>query len=91
MAVVRVHPPDLRSFPSGEAMNENLTVKTGHCNHRHDLPGLVDLVATGHMRLARHLTRHEPLTDVVDAYRRFDRREPGWLKVTPAERERVAP
>jgi hypothetical protein len=27
------------------------------------------------------LTEQEPMTDVMDAYREFDRREPGWLKV----------
>lgn len=27
------------------------------------------------------LTRQQPFTSVLDAYRNFDRREPGWVKV----------
>lgn len=78
VAVIGVYP---RSFPTGEAMNKNLTINAGNCNHRRYLRELVDLVASGQMRLAPHLTQHEPLTDVVAAYGHFDRREPGWLKV----------
>jgi len=28
------------------------------------------------------VTEHEPMTDVIAAYEEFDRREPGWLKVS---------
>lgn len=81
VAIIGVYPPALRSFPIGEAMNKNLTVNAGNCNHRRYLRDLVTLVAGGQMRLAPHLTQDEPMTDVVAAYRHFDRREPGWLKV----------
>lgn len=92
VAVIGVYPPGLRSFPIGEAMNKNLTVNAGNCNHRRYLRDLVNLVASGQMRLAPHLTQDEPMTDVVEAYHHFDRREPGWLKVkvTPAPAGRAA-
>ncbi|MEU7612531.1 hypothetical protein [Micromonospora sp. NPDC049204] len=30
---------------------------------------------------AQLLNRHEPMTDVLQAYRQFQDRDPGWLKV----------
>ena len=34
ISIVGVYPPTLHSFPIGEAMNKNLTIKMGNCNHR---------------------------------------------------------
>jgi threonine dehydrogenase-like Zn-dependent dehydrogenase len=58
----------------------------GNCNHRHYIPQLIDLVRRGSIDPSQLLTQTEPMTDVVEAYRELDRREPGWLKValTPA-------
>ena len=38
------------------------------------------------------LTQTEPLTDAIEAYKAFDRRESGWVKVelVPAAEERKA-
>ena len=38
MSIVGVYPPTLKSFPSGMAMNKNITVRMGNCNHRKYLP-----------------------------------------------------
>ncbi len=81
LGVIGVYPPGARHFPLGLAMNRNLTVKLGNCNHRRYLPELIDIVASGRMGLAANLTQREPFASVVDAYRAFDRREPGWVKV----------
>jgi threonine dehydrogenase-like Zn-dependent dehydrogenase len=45
------------------------------------MPHLLQLVANGSVDPALLLTETEPMTDVMAAYREFDRREPGWLKV----------
>jgi threonine dehydrogenase-like Zn-dependent dehydrogenase len=81
LGIIGVYPPAMTAFPTGAAMNRNLTVKAGNCNHRHYLPELVALVANGTVDPARLLTEHEPLTDAIAAYEEFDRREAGWIKV----------
>jgi threonine dehydrogenase-like Zn-dependent dehydrogenase len=81
VAVIGVYPPQARVFPIGEAMNRNLTIKMGNCNHRTITPHLIELVRSGAFDPASVLTRCEPLTNAIDAYRAFDVREPGWMKV----------
>lgn len=44
IGIIGVYPPNATSFPIGMAMNKNLTLKMGNCNHRHYVPHLVDLV-----------------------------------------------
>lgn len=81
LGVIGVYPVTATSFSIGAAMNKNLTVNMGNCNHRRYLPKLIDLVASGAVDLSPNLTQDEPLSGIVEAYRSFDRREPGWLKV----------
>ena len=45
------------------------------------MPKLVGLVATGAFDPTEILTQTEPITDAIEAYKIFDRREPGWIKV----------
>ena len=80
IGIIGVYPPAARVFPIGQAMNRNLTIKAGNCNHRAFVPHLVDLVRSGVMDPVEILTKVEPLTNVIDAYKAFDKREPGWLK-----------
>lgn len=81
LGIIGVYPPNAQVFPVGMAMNKNLTVTMGNCNHRRYLHELIDLVQSGATGLAANLTQEEPLTDVIGAYESFDRREPGWVKV----------
>ena len=81
IGIIGVFPPDLTSFPLGLAMNRNLTVKMGNCNHRRYIPRLLDLVRTGAVDPSSLLTQVEELPSVLDAYATFDRRESGWTKV----------
>jgi len=81
MAIIGVYPPTVESFPIGQAMNKNLTVKMGNCNHRKYIPQLVDLVRSGVIDPVGLITKAAELTDAIDAYTHFDAREPGWLKV----------
>jgi threonine dehydrogenase-like Zn-dependent dehydrogenase len=63
------------------AMNKNLTVRMGNCNHRKYIPRLLDLIASDVIDPARILTQLEPMTSAVAAYEAFDQRRPGWIKV----------
>jgi len=62
-------------------MEKNLTVKMGNCNHRKYIPMLLDKVQSGVLDPETVLTNVEPLTSVIDAYKAFDTRQPGWVKV----------
>lgn len=83
---------DLNSFPIGNAMGKNLTIKMGNCNHRKYIPRLLELVRTGSVDPTEVLTQVEPMSDVIEAYQQFDKRTPGWIKVMldPGVVERVA-
>ena len=81
IGIIGVYPQTISTYPIGVVMNKKLTVKTGNCNHRHYMPGLLRLVAEGGVDPALLLTETEPMTDVMAAYREFDLRRPGWVKV----------
>ena len=81
LSIIGVYPPTLKSFPIGMAMNHNLTVRMGNCNHRKYLPRLIELVRSGVMRPEQFFTQKVPVSGAIEAYRRFDQHEAGWLKV----------
>ena len=62
-------------------MNKNLTIRMGNCNHRKYVPKLVELIRAGFTDPSEILTKVEPLTSALDAYKAFDLRKPGWMKV----------
>ncbi|SDJ49724.1 Threonine dehydrogenase [Lentzea albidocapillata subsp. violacea] len=80
IGVIGVYPAGFDRFPIGEAMNKNLTLNMGNCNHRRYLPELLDLVVSGTVDPTAFITRHEDPVDAIEAYETFDRREDGWLK-----------
>lgn len=92
VSIIGVYPPTLKTFPVGEMMNKNLTVRTGNCNHRKYLPRLVELVRSGVLHPEQFFTRRAPLASAIDAYRHFDQHEHGWLKVKlePGETRKAA-
>jgi threonine dehydrogenase-like Zn-dependent dehydrogenase len=81
LGIIGVYPETARTFPIGKAMNKNLTVKMGNCNHRRYIPMLIDLVRRGTINLAKILTQAEPLMSATEAYKAFDTHKPGWIKV----------
>jgi threonine dehydrogenase-like Zn-dependent dehydrogenase len=81
LSVIGVYPQTDQYFPIGMAMNKNLTVRMGNCNHRKYIPRLLDLIASGVINPARILTQLEPMNSAVAAYEAFDQRRPGWIKV----------
>jgi threonine dehydrogenase-like Zn-dependent dehydrogenase len=80
IGVIGVYPPGFDRFPFGEAMNKNLTLHMGNCNHRRYVPRLIDLVASRTVDLTAFVTQHEKPVSAIEAYETFDRREEGWLK-----------
>lgn len=81
LSVIGVYPEKMHMFPLGAAMNKNLTLKMGNCNHRKYIPKLIELVRIGAIDPSEILTQNQPLASAVEAYKSFDRREPGWVKV----------
>jgi threonine dehydrogenase-like Zn-dependent dehydrogenase len=81
IGIIGVYPPTDHSFPIGEAMNKNLTINAGNCNHRRYLPELIDIVASGRMSLSPNVSHALAFDEVVGAYEAFDHRDEGWLKV----------
>jgi threonine dehydrogenase-like Zn-dependent dehydrogenase len=81
LSIVGVYGEMINTFPIGNAMEKNVTIKMGNCNHRKYIPRLLELVRSGSIDPADVLTQVEPMTDVIEAYKQFDRRSPGWIKV----------
>ncbi|ATB50401.1 zinc-dependent alcohol dehydrogenase [Corallococcus macrosporus] len=81
LSIIGVYPQQVRTFPIGMAMNKNLTMKMGNCNHRKYIPKLLELVRTGVVDPTAILSHVEPMGSAIDAYRNFDVRKPGWVKV----------
>ena len=81
VSIIGVYPPTMDRFPIGQAMNKNLALRMGNCNHRKYIPELIALVQSGVLRPTEVLARTEPIMDAIEAYRAFDQRRPGWLKV----------
>jgi threonine dehydrogenase-like Zn-dependent dehydrogenase len=81
LAIIGVYSGKSRTFPVGEAMNKNLTVKMGNTPHRRYIPELLRLIRSGAVDVAPLLTRHEPMASAIEAYKAFDQRSPGWIKV----------
>jgi threonine dehydrogenase-like Zn-dependent dehydrogenase len=81
IGIIGVYPQTAKTFPIGVAMNKNLTIQAGNCNHRKYIPKLVEMVAAGMIDPSEILTQVEPVSDAIEAYKAFDRRQPGWIKV----------
>ncbi len=81
LSIIGVYPPQQRTFPLGQAMQRNLTLRMGNCNHRRYVPDLVRQARSGELAPRHVVTQDEPLPDVISAYEAFDRRQSGWVKV----------
>jgi threonine dehydrogenase-like Zn-dependent dehydrogenase len=81
LSIIGVYPQPMNTFPIGKAMNKNLTLTMGNCNHRKYIPRLVDLIRADFIEPSTVLTKVEPLASALDAYKAFDLRQPGWMKV----------
>lgn len=92
LSIIGVYPEKAQSFPIGMAMNKNLTIKMGNCNHRRYIPHLLDLVKNKTVSPEKILSNVEPISSALAAYKNFDKRQEGWLKVEllPSQEEAVS-
>ncbi|MCE0767910.1 zinc-binding dehydrogenase [Pseudonocardia kujensis] len=81
IGIVGVYPQTAATYPIGEVMSRNLTVKAGNCPHRALMPTVIDLIASGALDAGRAVTKQEGMTGAIEAYETFDRHQPGWTKV----------
>ncbi len=65
VSIIGVYPPTHWFFPIGMAMNRNLTLKMGNCNHRHYIPKIVEAVRNDAVYAEKVLIQTEPLADVL--------------------------
>jgi threonine dehydrogenase-like Zn-dependent dehydrogenase len=81
VSIIGVYPPTDKMFPIGMAMNKNITLRMGNCNHRAYYDVLIEHVRSGRLDPVKILTQTEPMTGAIAAYKAFDERQPGWIKV----------
>jgi threonine dehydrogenase-like Zn-dependent dehydrogenase len=81
LAIVGVYGQASRHFPIGVAMNKNLTINMGNCNHKKYVSQLIELVRSGGFKPSQIISKRASLETAIDAYREFDKRSPGWTKV----------
>ncbi len=81
LSIIGVYPEAAKVFPIGMAMNRNLKINMGNCNHRKYIPRLVNMVRNRTVDPLLVLTQTEPMTDAIEAYKAFDKRQSGWIKV----------
>jgi threonine dehydrogenase-like Zn-dependent dehydrogenase len=81
IAIAGVYPPTVNSYPIGTAINKNLTIRMGICDHRRYVAEMFDYIVSGRLDPAKIITQVEPIADVLQAYAAFDDRQPGWMKV----------
>jgi threonine dehydrogenase-like Zn-dependent dehydrogenase len=81
LSIIGVYPQEMTSFPLGLAMNKNLRLNMGNCHHRKYIPILMEMVQSEMTDPTKVLTEREPLISAIDAYKAFDQRKAGWVKV----------
>jgi len=81
LAIIGVYPQQARNFPIGIAMGKNLAINMGNCHHRKYIPRLIELTLNGSIDPSKILTQVKPMGDAIEAFKAFDRRDSGWVKV----------
>ncbi len=81
LAVVGVYGDAARHFPIGAAMNKNLTINMGNCNHKKYVGELIELVRERAFKPSQLISQRASFASAIEAYQKFDLRTPGWTKV----------
>jgi threonine dehydrogenase-like Zn-dependent dehydrogenase len=81
LAALGVHTEAHLVLSPGELYDRNLRYAAGRCPARHYMPASLELAAREADLLASLISHRLPLSEGVQAYRRFAAREPGWNKV----------
>lgn len=81
ISIIGVYSDLLKTFPIGEAMGKNLTIRMGDCNHRKYIPMLLEWVKSKKFDSRDFVSQDIAFTDIINGYKHFDKRDNGWLKV----------
>lgn len=81
ISTVGVHTSPVFSFSPAQAYDKNITYRIGRCPARFYMEKLLDRIQMGKTNLQPFVSKIMPLRDGRSAYERFDRKEPGYLKV----------
>ena len=81
VSVIGVQQARRYAFPLERAFAAGLTFRIGTCSVPEELPALFPLVRSGRLRPERYISHRLPLSAGPDAYRMFDARENGALKM----------
>lgn len=81
MAALGVHTEPHLALSPGELYDRNIRYSAGRCPARHYMPAALELAARDADIIGTLISHRLPLSEGVEAYRRFAAREPGWNKV----------
>ena len=68
-------------FPLERAFAAGLTFRVGTCSVPEELPALFPLVRSGRLKPEKYVSHRLPLSEGAEAYRLFESREAGALKM----------
>ncbi|MFM9937366.1 MAG: alcohol dehydrogenase family protein [Novosphingobium sp.] len=81
VSVIGVQQSRRFAFPLERAFAAGLTFRIGTCSVPEELPALFPLVQSGRLKPERTITHRMPLSQGAEAYRLFEAREAGTLKM----------
>lgn len=81
VSVIGVQQSRRYAFPLERAFAAGLTFRAGTCSVPEELPALFPLVQSGRLTPERYISHRMPLADGAEAYRLFEAREAGALKM----------
>ena len=81
VSVIGVQQSKRYAFPLERAFAAGLTFRTGTCSVPEELPALFPLVQSGRLRPEQYISHRMPLSEGAEAYRLFEAREAGALKM----------
>ncbi|HSW29956.1 MAG TPA: alcohol dehydrogenase catalytic domain-containing protein [Longimicrobiales bacterium] len=81
LAAVGVHVEPHLALSPGEIYDRNLRYASGRCSARHYMPASLEVAARDQALISTLISHRLPLSQGVEAYRRFAAREEGWAKV----------
>ena len=81
VSVIGVQQSRRFAFPLERAFAAGLTFRVGTCSVPEELPALFPLVQSGRLRPEKYVSHRMPLSEGAEAYRLFEAREAGALKM----------
>ncbi len=81
VSVIGVQQSKRYAFPLERAFGAGLTFRAGTCSVPEELPALFPLVQSGRLKPERYISHRMPLSEGAEAYRLFEAREAGALKM----------